>query len=171
MPKLISSLLLAAGLCGSLSANADAIYTVEAPLDFGISALGTPHQVAPGSFTDTINFTLGGPGNLVGGIESLDLNIGATSVFGISGLGMSLYTSEGVLLGSGSGFVVPNTQLAGNYYVNIFGTAVGSAGGMYAAALSVSPVPEPSTWGMMGLGIGVLGFAMSRRRKLDEAFS
>ncbi len=175
MSKLMSGIVLATGICCSVQANANSIYSVADPLGFGVSALGTPHQVSPGAFVDTINFSVLDASTLVGGVSSLELAIGTSAVFSITNLGMSLYTSDGVLLGSGSSFTVPGNQVGGNFYVNIFGTAIGGAGGMYAAALSVSPVPispvpEPEIFSMIGLGLGLIGVATSRRKKLNQTF-
>ena len=35
----------------------------------------------------------------------------------------------------------------------------------FPTAIAISPVPEPSTWALLGLGIGALGFFRLRRRK------
>ena len=44
-------------------------------------------------------------------------------------------------------------------------TFVGRGSGSFGGAVAFSAVPEPSTWGMMLLGFGAVGFAMRRRRR------
>lgn len=41
--------------------------------------------------------------------------------------------------------------------------------GILLDAVSVAPVPEPSTWAMMLLGFGAVGFAMRRRKNATES--
>jgi hypothetical protein len=55
----------------------------------------------------------------------------------------------------------------GDYYLDLTGTGGGSAG--YGGTLSVSAVPEPSTWAMMILGFFGVGFMAYRRRNQTAA--
>ena len=59
---------------------------------------------------------------------------------------------------------------AGDYYLNIAGTAGSTAGyGGNLATAAIGAVPEPSTWAMMILGFAGVGF-MAYRRKKQGAF-
>jgi len=41
---------------------------------------------------------------------------------------------------------------------------MGTAGGIYAGALSAQAVPEAETYAMLLAGLGLVGFMVSRRR-------
>ena len=87
---------------------------------------------------------------------------------------------------SGSTLVVKGTSVAGGaldvwslsgqriqsgiYSLQVSGHILGSSGGSYGGNASVSPVPEPATWIMLGFGIAAVGF-MARRRKSAAARS
>ena len=45
------------------------------------------------------------------------------------------------------------------------GTTAGSAGGIYAGALSAAPVPEPKDWMLMLAGIGLVGMMVERAKR------
>jgi hypothetical protein len=59
---------------------------------------------------------------------------------------------------------------AGSYFVEVDGKILGSAGGTYGSDLTiaVAAVPEPATYGMLGAGLGLLGF-VARRKKAKNA--
>jgi hypothetical protein len=59
---------------------------------------------------------------------------------------------------------------AGSYFIKVDGEILGSAGGTYGTDLTiaVAPVPEPATYGMLGAGLGLLGF-VARRKKAKAA--
>ncbi|SHN33491.1 PEP-CTERM protein-sorting domain-containing protein [Duganella sacchari] len=58
----------------------------------------------------------------------------------------------------------------GSYYVQVGGKIIGNGGGSYGSDLTVSiaAVPEPETYAMMGLGLGLLG-VVARRKKAANA--
>lgn len=52
---------------------------------------------------------------------------------------------------------------AGTYTLHITGTRGGNT--QYSGGIAFAAVPEPTTWAMLLLGFGVVGFAMRRRRQ------
>lgn len=78
----------------------------------------------------------------------------ATGVIDMTGTEASL---------SFSGGAVP-----GSYKLKVGGYKLDSAvSGSYAGNIAVSPVPEPETYGMLLLGLGLLGLSV-RRRKIGQ---
>ena len=87
-----------------------------------------------------------------------------------------LYSSSGVKVATGEfssfglGFTgwdagAINTELGvGTYSLQISGSVLGSSGGFYTGGVTVSPVPEPETWGMTLSGLAAVGFMARRRR-------
>ena len=51
------------------------------------------------------------------------------------------------------------------YYYQITGLADGIKGGIYTVTTSLTPVPEPETYGMLIAGLGLMGFIARRRTK------
>lgn len=138
--------------------------------DFGYtdSSSGNP-------FTEMLNFS-----NALAGVYSITLSTTAVTpssdidFFSSAGCpGCGIFLSGGDIVGMLQlGADVDNddvnedyrldtgTLAAGNYTL----TFVGSGSGSFGGAVAFSAVPEPSTWGMMLLGFGAIGFAMRRRR-------
>ena len=96
------------------------------------------------------------------------------TVFGISGLGVNLYTGGGTLVQSGSSLsnlalVSAPSIAAGSYDLRVNGTLTGSSGGTYGGTISAAPIPEPETYAMMLAGLGLMGFVVRRRKQKDAA--
>lgn len=161
MSKLFRGLLLVAGIAASV--NASAITSVQVSgIDLGTVSPGVTsfyESVSPGFFTDTIDFTIGGKSSIATGLQSINVS----QWLGISNLGVSLYSSSGALLGTGTSINLGSAQ-AGKYYEVVTGSATGSAGGIFAGSISVSPVPEASTMAMLLAGLGLLGLTAFRRK-------
>jgi len=160
MKKVLFGLMLLAGIsAGSASA---ATYNLGT-LATGDTVFGS-YNVGAGLFSDKVNFSLASGANLEGSVGNLELTLGSKVIENISNLNVALYNSSGTQLGSGTDVTLSGLQPAGNYYAVISGTGTGTKGGIYAGAFSVSAVPEPSTWGMLLMGLGLVGFTMSRRK-------
>lgn len=70
---------------------------------------------------------------------------------------------------AGTCFDVPNCQTvggsglinnAGLFYADFTGTGSGTSG--YSGNISVTAIPEPATWAMFLIGLGILGFAQKK---------
>lgn len=193
MKRIVISLLLAASSVASSASAATIVYTSQASYlaalggsaqteDFadttlvpGLSITSTAGNIASGRFNDrvvlgeaTTSFTFGSAINGFGAIfdetpggfgEGLDFLIDGTSlVTSLSGaasgtfLGFisdSPFTSVLIRGGTSSG-----TAETYNLDDLTFGTSV------------VSAAPEPTTWALMLVGFGVVGFAIRRRRTM-----
>lgn len=154
--------LLVAGLlmCGAASAQAT---------DYNMGTLVAGNNlisqknVAVGSFLDNIHFTLSSLSNDSFGVGALNFSVASTDYYNITGLNLSLFNSSNANVASGTNFTV-NALSAGNYYLQVTGTATGAFGGLYAGGISVTPVPEPEAWNLLAAGLAMLGFMAFRRR-------
>jgi hypothetical protein len=55
--------------------------------------------------------------------------------------------------------------LPNNYSLKVSGNVVGTSGGTFVGTAILSPVPEPTTLGMMLGGLAIVGFALARQNK------
>jgi hypothetical protein len=121
------------------------------------------HQQA-GSFMDTINFM---PFDVSGMADGSLITIGFTPQanidFSSANLNGHAYTfSPNGQLEFGS---LDPTSLVGPLVLKVFGAS--GANASYSSTLNItSPVPEPLSFSLMFAGLGVIGFAL-RRRKQD----
>lgn len=118
-----------------------------------------------GDFVDTFNFTLPDISNTDFGASPFNLNIvGNVPYWHISDFTVSLLDSDGVIRGSGQSFSIPGLA-AGDYHLDVAGNADGLGGGLYAGFINVAAVPEPDTYAMMFVGLGLIGFMVRRKSK------
>ena len=171
---------LAAGLAlaGACAAGNAAI----APSSLGTLPLGTTlfsaSVIGVGLFGDTVSFSL--PAN--GGTSYSALNnpfVFMGSSFSTVFSSLTLKSNPNGIMGDGDDAVVGSTSLSGpsislsvgptgpgNYYLVVSGSVPGgNAGGLYGGGITVSPVPEPETYGLFLAGLGLLGTIVTRRRK------
>lgn len=55
------------------------------------------------------------------------------------------------------------TLAAGVYTLEVRGQVAGTVGGAYAGVINVAAIPEPSTYLMFGLGLGLMGLRIRRQ--------
>ncbi|HEX7645628.1 MAG TPA: FxDxF family PEP-CTERM protein [Burkholderiaceae bacterium] len=162
MKKILGIFALAAGLVASTSAMADTY-------NLGAVPIGWHGQFGPnwvrGAFSDTIDFTLSGASTISAGVGTLNFTVGGMPFNNINGLDMTVYTSGGIDLASGTDITL-NNLAAGNYYAIVSGVANGSSGGYYSGAVAVSQVPEGNSVAMLLAGLGLLGYVVSWRKAL-----
>jgi hypothetical protein len=158
---------------GSLAHAADISQTTAASLTGNTAHFGrdlTAYSVGD-LFTDRFTFTSGNLSNFVGGVISVSPGAGPAKNLDITGL--SLYNAMGEVVagtshGNGAADVWTIKSMgpltADSYYLQVSGTVLSTNDASYAGHLTLAPVPEPATYGMMLGGLGVLGF-LARRRK------
>ena len=130
--------------------------------------------IGNGNFSHDLNFT-------VDGDRLLNATISASTPVGaISFTGFRLFDSANNELGYiqnslsnpfpqiSFGFLTSNVSGPASYKLVIEGTAtgLGNLNATYAGTITAA-VPEPSTYGMLALGLGLIGFAARGRSKFS----
>ncbi len=169
--KVAGSLLLSAGLLASGAAAADETLTFDAS---GNAIFGMTHNTA-GSFEDTFLFAvdtntqawLSGTAvvgkTFINGARNANYAISNITFFSeVNGVRTNLdtdFSSNGAVE-----FFPVDSLMTGTYGFTVSGSTVGN-NGSYAGNLNVvtAPVPEPSTYAMLGLGLGLLAFTARRK--------
>lgn len=106
----------------------------------------------------------------------LEMPFGAftVTVYNIDGLSAqifdgnnNLYTSFVQSGGNPDHLTLPEGSFfaAGDYTLKIGGTATGTVGAMYTIAAVTAPVPEPETWAMLLVGMGLIGLRARQKAK------
>jgi hypothetical protein len=120
------------------------------------------------TFSDRFNFNLSSGGSIVADLLSLSgnerngLDITGYSLYGTSGL---IQTGTQLSTGATDQWSLTSSVLgAGDYYLLVTGSSMSNSAGKFYGSVTVSPVPEPATYGMLIAGLGLIGF-MGRRRK------
>lgn len=73
--------------------------------------------------------------------------------------------TAGVAAGSGLfNMISVPTLAAGTYTLEVRGQVAGTAGGAYAGVINVAAVPEPSSYLMLGLGLGLMALRIRRQQ-------
>jgi hypothetical protein len=122
--------------------------------------------VPMGIFQDVYSFTLADPGTVSG--NAIAINFAGYNLLGLT---VTLQDSSFAVVGSdstpGTGFSFGGLA-SGAYALNVLGYVTGSQGGFYAggcvAETSPTVVPEPQAYALMLAGVGIVGFAVRRRR-------
>jgi hypothetical protein len=175
----IRQLLLAAATLVTMTTAGNAAIVANLGVNPTSATGAFSHAVGGAVFNDQITFQLAGaPAYLT--IASVTNNF-ANAASQITGFTGSVFRIVGAI-GGGDDILVIGPVAAtancgancqgfggsavlaapGDYYLDLTGTGGGSAG--YGGTLSVSAVPEPSTWAMMILGFFGVGFMAYRRK-------
>lgn len=138
-----------------------------------IAGLGTP-------FSDVYSFDIGSTTSeaIASSVKvKLQYGSGSVPVYDISNFAIALQDTDGlqyafdnVFDGLGtlelSAILAPSALGApGFYQFVVTGTTSGSAGGIYAGALSAAPIPEPKDWMLLLAGIGLVGLMVDRAKR------
>jgi hypothetical protein len=172
--KVAGSLLLTAGLLASGAASAQTTLTFNADGNADFAAL---HEWSAATNIDTYLFevdtTSWATGTAVVGRTAINgarqANYAITDIqfFWQADDGTrtdldTIFTTDG-----GIEFYPVDSLASGNYGFTVTGnTLAANTGGAYAGTLNLAPVPEPTIYAMLGVGIGLLAF--TARRKTDD---
>jgi len=132
------------------------------------------------TFSDIFTFNIGTPFDAAASVTSSFLNTPQTKDLLITGFSLYRYDPGTMaVLGTAiagineTGFGSHPTDswslsaygLSSGYYaLKVDGRVLGTGGGAFGGDLTVSPVPEPATYGMLLAGLGLLGVAATRRK-------
>lgn len=148
-----------------------------------ISATFGDTGIKAGMFTDNFEFTIAqngiGSGSVttsvsVNGVHgSLDLDFLSVMVNGLAATAVyrdaagNVCTNYNVgTCGATETFAINNVPIVANVLNTISITGISRGNGSYGGQATFTPsVPEPSTWAMMLVGFGAVGFGMRRARK------
>ena len=161
-----------------------AVNSLELTDSFGLGAFGAPASygdvfsvASAGAINHSLTFTILTDLYAGSGVSNVPLNLSyglfTVEFTNITGLSAHIFDSYDVLYTSfmapsGSGYLtLPASSFfaAGNYTLKIGGeaTGTGTPAGMYTVAAVTAPVPEPETWGMWLVGVGLIGLRMRQR--------
>jgi len=153
--------LLALAVCASVSfaaSAADQTFTITPDVAFNFDGLGPLLSGSGGS--DTITFT-GAPAGLYEAILSYSsVNVKITAA--------SLNGEAPVFLSAGSKASLGTFDIIGTapFTLKLWGSVTGApTAASYSGELTITPVPEPETYGMLLAGLGLLGVVARRKMR------
>jgi len=151
-------------------------------VNLGYNPANTPiytvSDSSQGTFTDIFKFDLTEAGPTTSANASYS-ELSLTNIYGITNATFGLYTASGTLVDSGTISSIPiasgtSEQVSGissgalangKYYYKITGDSVGTSGSSYQFSQVVNPVPEPSTYALMLMGMLGLGYVAFRQAR------
>jgi hypothetical protein len=168
-----------AGVCTAAQAAVTSTTTALGAVPFGAPTAFSGTVPAAGLFGDLFTFTLPANGGSGYSVVNFPLSVPGVGTFNTVFSTLTLVSNpDGILFnaddafqtsavsaGTGSLSLTWGPTPAGEYYLSVGGIANGTLGGLYSGAISVSPVPEPGTWAMLGVGMGMIGFALRRKMR------
>ena len=131
-------------------------------------------QTNQGAFTDIFQFRLTEAGPTTTADASY-ASLQLLDLYGLSNATFGLYTSNNVLIQSGTitplgvaqsvGTLDSGPLANGSYYYKLTGDSIGASGAAYQFTQTVNPVPEPSTYALMLLGLLGIGYVGVRQAR------
>lgn len=141
---------------------------------------------AGGIYTDTFKFSLTGLTDVSGTASSYYTTIGDIITKGFDITSVTLASVPGQEYTQIDDFIIVKNTLdtwtfsaptlaPGDYYLTITGVAGTNTNSVFKASYGgslsfVASVPEPETYGMLALGLGLIGFAARRRQNNVKFF-
>jgi hypothetical protein len=124
----------------------------------------------PDDFVDVATFSIGAPGTADSTLTTILLNGVANIDFTHVWLDNHVvdFAIASGLGGVDNATLAPIVLAAGQHTITIEGNLLGQ-GGTYSGVLNIGAVPEPATWAMMILGMGMVGFGLRMRRRTAAA--
>ena len=166
MKKLLLAILASTVMAGASAAYADTFtLTLPPPAADGSISANYGRGGITGAFSDTYNFTL--PAGITSATISSILTSGGNNVnfTTVTLNGTALLVDSTGSFESRHIFDVPT--VAGPQTLVVTGTLNnGTGSGAYGGVISYSPaIPEPATWALMILGVGLAGGAIRQTRR------
>lgn len=161
---MVAAVALSFGL-GMGTANATLIQPVFSP---SWNAIFGNDNIATSTFSDVFNVTLpsdvlSGGASVTGGFNLLGFNVFIDS-FSLFDVTTATTVASGVP-GSSSVFSFGSLSVSDSYQLLVDGHLIGSSSsGSYSGNLQISPVPEPETYVMLLIGLGLIGFSLRCRK-------
>jgi hypothetical protein len=171
----IGVLLTAGAMFGSVHANEFNIATASnLSINLGVNPgpgdLYSVLHTNQGNFNDIYQFSVTKPSSADAAYASLAF----LTIYNLSPTSFNLYSQSGALIRTGSLAAIPGgtagvlsaSRLStGSYYYAFTGTVVGSSGGSYMLSQTTAPVPEPSTYALMLMGLLGVGYAVRHKKR------
>lgn len=177
---LVGAAIVAGGLGMSAAQAADVSHASKALVFVG----GNTHDgagfgksiLAGSTFTDDFTFSVAAAS---GHATFSNFQVSSDAQSALLGMDLSNFTLSGPVNSAGSMiqtgvselWKLPTLDLVnGDYTIHVSGITVSKPGGSYAlSGKLVSAVPEPATYGMLGLGLGMVGLMARRQRRRGQA--
>ena len=168
MKKYLLSATGALALACSANANAALVVNISGSSgSFGNASVGCGVASAPCAFTDVVNFITPVGYRLVSATITTSWTTGAQDLTNIDFTAVDLNGAAFTLTPTGR----TETGTLYDLLLTVGGTntltvsGFSGGGASYGGQLSFAAVPEPSTWLMMILGVGIVGAGLRRRRQ------
>ncbi len=164
MKKLILASLAAAMAITAPSMATAATVLSQTNLGTTSGSFGASGITATASFTDVFNFTSSIVGTATASVTTRITASGLDVSFSSIMLDGNPFTQ--ITFGATEVWELVSAPFSGtNHTLTLSGSATGNGAGSYGGQLDITAVPEPLTWGMMIVGLGLVGGTMRSRRR------